>query len=418
MSRVHPFDLSRFERTSEEEYTRSALVSKLREDRPLRIKYGVDVTAPFLHIGHAVNLWMMRDLQDHGHTVVFLIGDFTTRIGDPTDKDETRGKIPPDEITRNAQLFIEQAAQVLRTDSDVFEIRRNSEWYDKMAAGELLDLLTLVTHSRLIEREMFARRSAFGGEIYMHELLYPVLQGYDSYALESDLTIVGTDQLFNELMGRFYQDKLGQAPQVVMTTRITSGIDGREKQSKSLGNYIAISDPPREKYGKAMRLPDHLTRDFMEVYTTLPNEEIEDLFATVDRGELNPMAAKRKFAYALVERYHGSAAASEEDDWFARVFSGGETPSEMPEVRIRPGQTLLEILVECMPEESKSAMRRLINGGAVRLDGQKLTDADASVPVARGAEHTLRIGRRRWFKLLSAEHSLIESPGGTGRRVS
>lgn len=400
MTRVQPFDLSRFERTSEEEYSRAELDHKLQQERPLRIKYGIDVTAPFLHIGHAVNLWMMRDLQDHGHKVVFLIGDFTTRIGDPTDKDETRGKIPHHEITQNAELFIEQASRILRTDSDIFEIRRNSEWYDKMRSGELLDLLTLVTHSRLIERDMFARRSATGGEIYMHELLYPVLQGYDSYALESDLTIVGTDQLFNELMGRLYQDKLGQEPQVVMTTKITPGIDGREKQSKSLGNYIAISDSPREKYGKAMRLPDNLTREFMEVYTTVPLAEIDDLFAAVDRDDINPMAAKRKFASALVERYHGQEVAAAEESWFTRIFSAREEPTEMPQVTVLPGQTLMEVLVECMPQETRSGLRRLVSGGAVRLDGDKLTDVDSSLPVAAGEEHTLRVGRRRWFKLV------------------
>lgn len=403
MSRVQPFDLSRFERTSEEEYSRAELASKLEQERPLRIKYGIDVTAPFLHIGHAVNLWMMRDLQDHGHKVVFLIGDFTTRIGDPTDKDETRGKIPHDEITENAELFIEQASYILRTDAEAFEVRRNSEWYDKMGAGELLDLLTLVTHSRLIERDMFVRRSAAGGEIYMHELLYPVLQGYDSYALESDLTIVGTDQLFNELMGRLYQDKLGQEPQVVMTTKITPGIDGREKQSKSLGNYIAISDSPRDKYGKAMRLPDNLTREFMEVYTTAPLAEIDSLFAAVDRGDVNPMAAKRNFAYALVERYHGRTVAAEEEAWFTRVFSGGEEPVDMPQVAIQPGQTLFEVLGQCMPKETKSALRRLVHGGAVRLDGEKLTNVETPLPVAAGGEHTLRVGRRRWFKLIAQQ---------------
>lgn len=396
---LQPFDLSRLLRTTEEIVTKTELEQKLARGKQLRIKYGVDVTAAFLHIGHAVNLWTMRDLQEHGHKVVFLIGDFTTRIGDPTDKEQTRGKISEEEIERNAREFIQQASRILLTDSGVFEVRRNSEWYGGMNAADLLELLTMVTHSRLIRRDMFERRIAAGREIYMHELVYPILQGYDSYALESDLTIVGTDQLFNELMGRYYQERLGQAPQVVLTTRITPGTDGREKQSKSLGNYIALIDPPRDMYGKAMSLADNLINDFLEVYTLVPLDEVHALAEQVGQGALNPMEAKRHLAHALVERYYGTAAADEEEQWFRRIFSQGQTPDELPAVKIGNGWSVLRVLEEALPLESRSELRRLLASGAVRLNGEKVSDPDASVTMPA----TLRVGRRRWFQLIPDE---------------
>ena len=235
---VKPIDLDVLARTTDEIYSLEELKKKLALEKPLRIKYGVDVTAPFLHIGHAVNLWMMRYFQEHGHKVVFLIGDFTTRIGDPTGRGAAR-KVPTrDEIDANANHFIEQVGKVLLTDPAVFEVRRNSEWFDKMSVAEFFPLLAMLTHARLVQRDMFQKRIREHQEIYMHEMLYPLLQGYDSYMLESDLTIVGTDQLFNELMGRFYQEKFDQPPQIVMTSKITPGTDGKEKQSKTIGNYI------------------------------------------------------------------------------------------------------------------------------------------------------------------------------------
>lgn len=411
MASVQPFDVTRFDRVAEEAYSYEELKEKLASGKQLRIKYGVDATAPFLHIGHAVNLWMMRDLQDHGHKVVFLVGDFTTLIGDPTDKDQTRGRISDEEIAANARLYVEQVSRILRTDEEVFEVRHNSEWYSRIDLGEFLSLLTMVTHNRLIQRDMFERRIASGREIYMHELIYPVLQGYDSFALESDLTIVGTDQLFNELMGRFLQQRLGQDPQVVLTTRITPGIDGREKQSKSLGNYIALSDSARDKFGKAMRLKDELVREFAEVYTEIPLSELERLFRRVDDGQLNPMDAKRVLARALVERYHGPDVAREEDEWFRRVFSQRESPDNVPEVVVARGMTVLQVLEQCLPDESRSELRRLVRAGAVRLEDEKLADPDALMPPLDEHSAILRVGRRRWFRLRRSR-SPISAPQG------
>jgi tyrosyl-tRNA synthetase len=379
--------------------TADELRGRLAAGRQLRIKYGVDVTAPFLHIGHAVNLWAMRELQEAGHKVVLLIGDYTTRIGDPTGRSAARPVIPPEQIDRDAEAFITQAGQVLLTEPAVLEVRRNSQWWAPMRLETFLGLLSQVTHARLIQRDMFQARIEAASEIHMHELLYPVLQGYDSCELESDLTIVGTDQLFNELMGRFFAERLGGQPQVVITTHITPGIDGRAKQSKSLGNYIALSDTPRDMFGKAMRLPDHLVTPYLRQYTMVPLADIDAIDAAIAARELNPMQAKRTLGRALVERYHSPASAAREQEWFDRVFSGRSIPDDVPEVAIPdPNATLLDLLRHCLPAESASALRRLIAAGSVRLDGtQALTDPDARHPVASG--DVIRVGKRRWFRI-------------------
>jgi tyrosyl-tRNA synthetase len=388
------------QRTAVEVCTAGSLREKLASGRPLRIKFGVDVTAPFLHIGHAVNLWAMREMQEAGHKVILLIGDFTTRIGDPTGRSRTRPVIPAGQIERDADDFIGQAGKILHTGPDVFEVRRNSEWWAPIRLDRFLELLSLVTHARLIQRDMFQQRLAADRQIYLHELLYPVLQGYDSYALEADLTIVGSDQLFNELMGRFYQERLGAGPQVVITTLITPGTDGGEKQSKSLGNYIALSDTARDMFGKAMRLPDDLVTGYLRVYTLMPLDEIGRMDRAMGAADLNPMEAKRALGRALVGRYHGTPAAAAEDAWFTGTFSRRSVPPDVPEVIIGdPGVTLAELLRHCLPADSAAELRRLIRYGGVRLNGErKLTDPDQMHQVASG--DVIRVGRRRWFRIV------------------
>ena len=387
------------QRTAEQVFSVNDLREKLATRRPLRIKYGVDVTAPLLHIGHAVNLWAMREMQEAGHKVVLLIGDFTTRIGDPTGKSKTRPVIPADQIERDAEGFISQVSQILLNDPAVFEVRRNSEWWEPMPLARFMELLSAVTHAKLIQRDMFQRRIARDEEIYMHELLYPILQGYDSYELESDITIVGSDQLFNELMGRFYQERLGQRPQVIVTTAITPGIDGREKQSKSLGNYIAISDSARDMFGKAMKLPDNLIIEFLRVYTLVPLSEVAEMAKSMQSSELNPMDAKRRLGRALVERYHGADAAAREEEWFIKVFSRHDIPQDVPVVTVGdPNATLLDLLRHCLPDESSSELRRLVQYGSIRLDGgHKLTDPEQRHAVSD--RDVIRVGKRRWFRI-------------------
>jgi tyrosyl-tRNA synthetase len=388
------------QRTVADIITADDLRAKLASNKQLRIKYGVDVTAPFLHIGHAVNLWAMREMQQVGHKVVLLIGDFTTRIGDPTGRSATRPVIPAEQIDRDTDAFIEQAGRVLLTDPAVLEIRRNSEWWEPMQLARFLGLLSEVTHARLIQRDMFQARIAEGSEIRMHELLYPILQGYDSCELDSDLTIVGTDQHFNELMGRFFAERLGGSPQVVITTEMTPGTDGRAKQSKSLGNYIALSDGPRDMFGKAMKLPDHLVATYLRHYTMVPLTEIAGLEAAIESGELNPMEAKRALGRALVERYHSASDAAVEDEWFSRVFSRRSVPADVPAVTVEdPNLTLLEIVSRCLPGQSKTEIRRLITDGSVRLDGQrKLTNPDERHPLSSG--DVIKVGKRRWFRIV------------------
>lgn len=392
MKAVKPVDLSKLKRTTEGVFSLEELKTKLGRDRPMRIKYGVDVTAPFLHIGHAVNLWMMRTLQEHGHIVVFLVGDFTTRIGDPTGRSAARVVPQREEIDRNAEEFIRQVGQVLLTDPEVFEVRRNSEWFDSMGTDEFLSLLSMVTHSKLVQRDMFQRRIEAGDEIYMHEMLYPILQGYDSRMLESDLTIVGTDQLFNELMGRTYQEKFGQEPQVVMTTRITPGTDGKAKQSKTLGNYIALADTPRDKFGKAMSIPDELTRSYLEVYTDVPLERVDQLLAG------DPYSAKKGLAEALVARYHGEEAGAEERQWWDRTFAERKAPTDVPELTI--GERDLLALIEEATGRSRSEIRRLAKQKAIKLDDRVVTLDDLQGGAALSAGQRLKVGKRQWFKLV------------------
>lgn len=391
----HILDNELFTRVIDQAFSFEELKLRLTSDKPIRIKYGVDVTAPFLHIGHAVNLWAMRQMQDYGHKVVFLIGDFTTRIGDPTGKSKTRPVIPREEIEKNAHCFIEQVSAILRTDESVFEIRRNSEWYEGMGLHDFLGLLSQVTHGRLITRDMFQSRLETGSDIYMHELLYPILQGYDSVMLESDLTIVGSDQLFNEMMGKFYQEKCGQRPQVILTTRITMGTDGKNKQSKSLNNYIALADTPNDKFGKLMSLPDTEIVNYLEVYSDLPTATIKEMELEI---AASPMEVKKAMAEAVVERYHGKEEARKARETFKKVVQQGHAPDKIAEIKLPESATVMDAIVLAMPEKSKTQLRRLIEDGAVRLNGKKETDREALV--FRGEnEIELKIGKLDWYKL-------------------
>jgi tyrosyl-tRNA synthetase len=382
-------------RTTDQMFSAAELRERLAAGRPLRIKYGVDCTAPFLHLGHAVNLWMMRRLQEEGHKVVFLLGDVTTAVGDPTGRSATRPVLAPHEIEANARAFVEQVGIVLSTDPEVFEIRRNSEWYSTMDTAGMLGLLSQVTHAQLMARDMFRRRVADGADIAMHELCYPVLQGYDSLALDADLTIVGSDQLFNEMLGRHYQQRAGRRPQVVITTKITPGIDGKAKQSKSLGNFIALTDSPRDKFGKAMSLPDRLVAEYMLVYTTLSEARI----AAVARASgVGARDAKLLLAHALVRRYDGEEAADAEREWFLATFADRSLPPDMPTLTVPASVTVLDLVRRARPDLGGNQVRRLVREGGVRLDDAVLDDPQRELPIDDGA--VLRVGRRRWLRLV------------------
>lgn len=395
--------LESFARTTDTMFSNEEFHRLLASGRQLRIKYGVDVTAPYLHIGHAVNMWMMRQMQDMGHKVLFLLGDFTTRIGDPTGRNLLRPVLSKEEITQNSEAFIEQARMVLRFDNpDLLEIRRNSEWYSTLSAEELMSLFAMITHTRLISRDMFQMRIQQGEDIHVHELLYPVLQGYDSVMLQSDLTIIGSDQLFNEMLGRFYQERYNQTPQVIITTKITPGIDGKAKQSKSLGNYIGLGHSPREKFGRAMKIPDELILTYLEVYTEVSLNEITDIRAWLPE---NPMRAKLLLASAIVKRYHGAQIAEQEQSWFLETFSARNVPQDIPEVHMPTGPAAASEVVKRFFGEQKSSseIRRLFEQGAIVLNGAKIAHYDAIIEPQQGDEW--RVGRRSWFRIDTRERT-------------
>ena len=339
---------------------------------------------------------MMRSLQELGHRVVFLIGDFTTRIGDPTGKSKTRKIIDPADIERNAEEFISQVGEILLTDTEVFEVRRNTEWYNRMSLGDFFGLLGRVTHGQLVQRDMFQKRIEAGDPIHMHEFLYPILQGWDSVELKSDLTIVGSDQLFNEMMGRTYQQQEGQDPQVIITTKITPGLCGKEKQSKSLGNYIALRDTARDKFGKIMSIPDALIFQYFEIYTDAPLEIINAYKQEMQFSATNPMSIKKDLAWFLVKRYHGKEVADEEKHWFEETFAAKKTPDNLPLIEVFANANLLQVLKLCEPEASNGHLRRLLDQGAVKLDGIKL-QGDIMQPWTGSG--VLKTGKRKWFQI-------------------
>lgn len=387
-------------RTTDQIVGRDDLIDRLDDGGPMRIKFGVDCTAPDLHLGHAVNLWMMRYLQDLGHVVVFLLGDTTTRIGDPTGRTDTRPMLTPEQIEVNAEAFLRQVSTVLRDDPAVLEVRRNSEWFDTMPITELLSELSLVTHAQLISREMFQARIRAGQEIGSHELIYPVLQAIDSVQLRSDLTIVGTDQLFNETLGRQFQARHGQRPQTVITSTITPGLDGGAKQSKSLDNYVALSQPPTEKLGRLMTLRDELVGTWAHVYTDLPDAVVTGLADRAAIGGPQARDAKLDLAEAIVARYHGPGEARRARAEFLSVYSERGTPDDLAEVVVDGGASVLDVVLAARPDLPPKAARRLILDGAVSLDGRVLREVNGVVGASDGA--VLRAGRRQWFRVRSA----------------
>jgi tyrosyl-tRNA synthetase len=389
--------LESFARTTDEIFSLKEFEELLDSKKKIRIKYGVDVTSPFLHIGHAVNLWMMRELQDLGHKVIFLIGDFTTQIGDPTGRSNTRPIIPQAEIDANAEEFIRQAKMVLRFDDpNLLEVRRNSEWFSGYQLADFLKLLAMVTHARLISRDMFQRRIGNQEDIYMHEMIYPILQGYDSYVLESDLTIIGSDQLFNEMLGRFYQQKFGQTPQVIITTKITQGIDGKAKQSKSLDNYIGLGHSSRDKFGRCMKVPDDLIADYLKVYTKIPMDEIARIEKEIGS---DPMKWKKFLAEEIIKRYHDEASARSEREWFENTFSKKITPEDIPVLELEDSQWVAIDLLNKFFNDSKSNsdVRRLFKQGAVSINSEKIPEFGSKMEVA--TDDVVKVGKRIWFKI-------------------
>ncbi|OGZ98820.1 MAG: tyrosine--tRNA ligase [Candidatus Sungbacteria bacterium RIFCSPHIGHO2_02_FULL_47_11] len=386
-----------FTRAVEDIITRDELKKLLESKKKLRVKLGIDATASELHVGHAVSLWKVRALQEHGHKAVIVLGDFTTQIGDPTGRSKSRPVLPKKTIEANIKAIKKQVEQILLHGKAVYEVRRNSEWYGKMKAEDLLRLTSLITHARLIERDMFQERIKKGEDISVPEFLYPVLQGYDSVAIKSNLTIIGSDQLFNEHVGRKIQEKMRQLPQAIVTIKLLPGLDGGEKMSKSLGNYIGLDDSPQDKFGKAMRTLDSLIIPYLKVYTDVPMEKVQEIERKLAMME-NPMEAKLFFAEALVSRYHGIQAARHALEQFLKVFSKGEIPDAMPFVTMRHGvRDPVEVLLESGLAPSKSEARRLIKQGGVSIDNKIIIEGERGVVISQGT--LIRVGKRRFVRV-------------------
>jgi tyrosyl-tRNA synthetase len=362
-----------------------ALEARLGAGRPLRVKLGLDPTASDITLGHTVVLQKLREFQDAGHTAVLIVGDYTARVGDPSGRSATRPVLSGDEIDAHARTYVEQAGKVLRTD-DRFELRRNSEWLD-MKAEDLFRLARVPTVAQILEREDFSKRWAANEPISLLELLYPVLQGYDSVAVKADVELGGTDQTFNLLMGRTIQTAYGQPPQSVLTMPLLPGTDGVQKMSKSVGNYIGIAEPPGEIYGKTLSLPDAA----LPVWYDL-------LLGAAPPADLGPRDAKRALARALVERYYGAEAALMAEAAFDRVFITRDIPEDIEEAVISGnGAVHLPELIADLFGGSRSEARRTIEGGGVKLDGERISAFD--VPASELDGRVLQVGKRRFRRL-------------------
>jgi len=382
--------------------SREDLVKKLARSqesgKPLRIKAGFDPTAPDLHLGHTVLLQKLRHFQQLGHQIYFLIGDFTGLIGDPTGKSETRPRLTREDVARNAETYKEQVFKIL--DPEKTEVVFNSTWFGDFSSYDMIRLASELTVARMLEREDFKQRFDSGRPISIHEFLYPLIQGYDSVALESDVELGGTDQLFNLLMGRDLQRSHGQEPQVVLTMPLLEGLDGVNKMSKSLGNYIGITESPDDIFGKVMSVTDELMFRYYELLSDLSIEEITVLKKDMENGSAHPKAVKMRLAGELTARFHGPDAALAAERNFEQVFARHELPEDIPECRIFADGNpvwLPKLLLDADLVASTSDGRRMIKQKAVSLDGEKITDVDMNVP-ARGSV-LLKVGKRRFCRV-------------------
>ena len=373
---------------------RAKLERSLKARVPLKVKLGLDPTAPDLHLGHTVVLQKLRDFQELGHQVIIIIGDFTGMIGDPTGRSETRRPLTWDEIRDNAETYKAQLGKVL--DMGRTQVRFNSEWLGPLSFEQIIRETAHLTVARMLQREDFAARYASGRAISLHEFLYPIAQGYDSVALGADVELGGTDQTFNLLVGRDLQRAHGQEPQVALTVPILEGLDGVQKMSKSLGNAIGITEPPADMYGKLMSVSDELMFRYFELATRVSEEEIQKL------RKLHPMEAKKRLAWTVTAMYHGEAGAREGETHFARVIQQKEAPESIEEIHLSlpgPEVPLWKVLKEAGLVVSSSEARRMIQQGAVEVDGERIFDLAQALPSGRGG-YLIKVGKRRFKRVI------------------
>ena len=379
--------------------SRAELEAKLKQARPLRIKYGADPSAPDIHLGHVVGLNKLREFQDAGHTVVFIIGDFTGMIGDPSGRSQTRKPLDRAQVEANAKSYQQQVFKVL--DRTRTEVRFNSEWFAPMKFEEVIRLSAHVTVAQLLARDDFSKRYAAQQPISLVEFLYPLIQAYDSVMVRADVELGGTDQLFNLLLGRELQKIFGQEPQIVMTLPLLEGLDGVNKMSKSLGNYIGVNETPKDIFGKTMSVSDDLMWRYFSLVLCLPEPEIAALRQAVQSGARHPREVKDELGRQVVAKFCGADAGAAASAEFARVFSERQVPTDMPEVAVSEASLgIIALIVKAKLAESNGEAKRLVQQGAVELAGQKCGDPRAQVSVEDGA--VLRCGKRGFVRLRRA----------------
>jgi tyrosyl-tRNA synthetase len=389
--------LALIKRGSEEILVEEELIAKLKEGRPLRIKAGFDPTAPDLHLGHTVLINKLRQFQELGHEVMFLIGDFTAMIGDPTGKSATRPPLTRDAVIENAQTYEHQIFKIL--DREKTTVLFNSSWMNAMDSAELIQLAARHTVARMLERDDFSKRYSGGQPIAIHEFLYPLIQGYDSVAMKADVELGGTDQKFNLLVGRQLQESFGQKPQTVLTMPILEGLDGVQKMSKSLNNYIGINDVADEQFGKLMSISDDLMWRYFELLSFRPMTEIEGFKAEIAAGK-NPRDIKFLLGEELVDRFHGVGEGAKARESFIARFQKGAMPEDMPEITLNSdgkGMTLAALLSQAELVKSTSEAIRMVQQGGVRIDGDKVEDQ--KLEIAANTTHIYQVGKRRFARV-------------------
>lgn len=385
----------------DEQELKQKLQKAVAEKRSLRVKYGADPSAPDIHLGHTVPLRKLRQLQDLGHEVIFIIGDFTAMIGDPSGRSETRPALTKEQVAQNAKTYKRQVFKIL--DPKRTKVVLNSHWLNKLQLSDIVSLTAKYTVARMLERDDFVKRYKSGQPISMVEFLYPLLQGYDSVELKADIELGGTDQTFNLLVSREIQRAYGQDPQVVITMPILEGTDGVNKMSKSLGNYIAVEDLPQEMYGKIMSVSDDLMYRYYELLIRMKQMELQQLKNDINEGRKHPMQVKKELAQNIVAQYHGDDVALEAAGEFQKIFSRKEMPTEMPQLIVKKEKLIdgkmwiIELVFASDAVASKGEVRRLVRQGGVSVDNQKITSEDFKVELREGM--ILRVGKRHFFKI-------------------
>ncbi|MFA5554124.1 MAG: tyrosine--tRNA ligase [Phycisphaerae bacterium] len=371
------------------------LAASAKNKKPLRIKLGLDPTSPDIHLGHTVVLRKMRQFQDMGHKAVLIIGDYTARIGDPTGQNATRPMLSDEQIEANAKTYFEQAGKILDTSEEKLEVRPNSRWLEKLSLMELIKIAAKKTVSQMLQRDSFKLRLDKGIDVYLHEFIYPLMQGYDSVAISSDVELGGTDQTFNNLVGRDIQRAYGQQAQVVITMPILVGLDGKEKMSKSKGNYVGVTEPPNEMFGKIMSITDDMMENYYTLLTDLPTDKIKEL---VNPEKTHPKEAKVLLGKTIVQQFYDKDAADSAAAAFDKVFAQKQLPDEMPEFQLPAAPiSVKQLLTVCKLVETGGEAKRMCSQSAVTIDGQKISDPNSEITPKDGM--VIQVGKRRFAKI-------------------